>query len=59
VRAARLTLKDGQKERTLTDERHPFEFSVPAGAHTTIDYRLQFVRTDGSVVDAGSYSLTR
>jgi hypothetical protein len=59
VRAARLTLKDGQKERTLTDERHPFEFSVPAGAQTTIDYRLQFVRTDGSVVDAGSYSLTR
>jgi hypothetical protein len=59
VRAARLTLRDGKVERTLTDERHPFEFSVPAGTQPTIDYRLQFVRTDGTVVDAGSHSLTR
>jgi len=59
VRAARLTLKaQGQAERTLTDERHPFEFSVPTGA-AAIDYELQFVRTDGTVIGAGSYSLTR
>jgi len=57
VRAARLTFKDGSAERTLTDERHPFEFSVPAGEGATIDYRLQFIRTDGTLVDAGRHSL--
>ena len=34
VRAARVTFNDGQTERTLTDERHPFEFSVPTGERT-------------------------
>ena len=57
VRAARLTLEDGTTERTLTDERHPFEFSVPTGARATIDYHLQFVRADGTLVDAGRHSL--
>jgi hypothetical protein len=59
VRAARLTFSDGNVERTLTDERHPFEFSVPSGERTTIDYRLQFVRADGSLIDAGTHSLVR
>lgn len=66
VRSARLTLKDvqaertdGQAERTITDERHPFEFSVPTGTRTAIDYHLQFVRTDGTLVDGGRYSLVR
>ncbi len=59
VRAARLTFTDGQAERTLSDERHPFEFSVPVGERATIDYHLQFVRTDGTLVDAGRHSLTR
>jgi hypothetical protein len=58
VRAARVTFNDGQTERTLTDERHPFEFSVPT-AERTIDYHLQFVRMDGSLIDAGRHSLTR
>jgi hypothetical protein len=58
VRAARITFNDGGTERTLTDERHPFEFSVPTGART-VDYQLQFVRTDGTLVDAGRHSLTR
>jgi hypothetical protein len=59
VRAARLTLNDGQAERTITDERHPFEFSVPTTARTTIDYHLEFVRTDGTLVDGGRHSLAR
>ena len=59
VRAARLTLNDGHAERTLMDERHPFEFSVPTGEHATIDYRLQFIRTDGTLIDAGRHSLAR
>jgi hypothetical protein len=58
VRAARLTFRDGATERTLIDERHPFEFSVPTGAGK-IDYRLEFVRTDGTSIDAGPQSLTR
>jgi hypothetical protein len=58
VRAARITFNDGGTERTLTDERHPFEFSVPTGART-VDYQLQFIRTDGTLVDAGRHSLTR
>jgi hypothetical protein len=70
VRAARLTVKevpaersdgqaerDDETERTLTDERHPFEFSVPTGARTAIDYHLQFVRADGTLVDAGRHTL--
>jgi hypothetical protein len=59
VRAARLKLKDAQTERTLIDERHPFEFSVPSGDLTTMDYQLQFVRTDGTVVDGGRHSIAR
>jgi hypothetical protein len=58
VRAARVTLNDGRTERMLVDERHPFEFSVPA-AEQTIDYHLQFVRMDGTLIDAGRHSLTR
>ena len=58
VRAARVTFNDGRAERTLTDERHPFEFSVPT-AERTIDYHLQFVRMDGTLIDAGRHSLTR
>ena len=59
VRAARLTLRNGPAERTLTDQRHPFEFSVPAGDLTTIDYHLQFVRADGAIVDGGRHSIAR
>jgi hypothetical protein len=59
VHAARLTISDGSVERTLTDERHPFEFSVPSGDRTTIDYHLQFVRADGTLIDAGKHSLAR
>jgi hypothetical protein len=57
VRAARLTLIDGAAARTLTDQRHPFEFSVPAGDLTTIDYHLQFTRADGTIVDGGGIRL--
>ena len=59
VRAARLTLRNGPVERTLTDQRHPFEFSVPAGELTTIDYHLQFERADGTIVDGGRHSVAR
>ena len=59
VSAARLTFNDGSTERTLTDLRHPFDFSVPIGDRGTIDYRVQFVRADGTVVDAGRHSLVR
>jgi hypothetical protein len=59
IRAARLTLTDGRAERTLTDQRHPFEFSVPAVDLTTIAYHLEFVRTDGTIVDGGRHSIAR
>jgi hypothetical protein len=59
VRAARLTFNDGSGERTLSDERHPFEFSITAGERTKIEYHLEFVRTDGTLVDGGRHSLAR
>jgi len=59
VRAARLTLKAGQMERTLIDERHPFEFSVESGDAANVEYHLEFVRTDGTVVDGGRHSIAR
>ncbi|HEX7116465.1 MAG TPA: hypothetical protein VF193_15170 [Steroidobacter sp.] len=59
IRAARLTIKDAEGERTLVDERHPFEFSIPANGRASIDYHLEFVRLDGTTVDAGRYSLAR
>jgi hypothetical protein len=59
VRSAQLKLKDGQTERTLTDPRHPFEFSVPVGDAATVEYQLQFVRVDGSVIDGGPRSIAR
>jgi hypothetical protein len=59
VKSARLTLRSGQNERTLVDQRHPFEFSAPAGDAATVEYHLEFERTDGTVVDAGRHSLER
>jgi hypothetical protein len=59
VREARLNLKEGQTERTLVDQRHPFEFSVPAGDAARVEYQVQFVRLDGTVVDGGWHSITR
>jgi hypothetical protein len=60
VRAARLILRTGpQAERTLIDQRHPFEFSVPAGNVASVEYQVQFVRIDGTVVDGGWHSITR
>ena len=59
VRSARIVFKDGQTERTLTDQRHPFEFSLPVGDLATVEYQLQFVRVDGTVVDGGRHSLAR
>ena len=59
VSAARLTLKEGPAERTLIDQRHPFEFSVPTGEIATVDYHLEFVRRDGTIVDGGRHSIAR
>jgi hypothetical protein len=59
VREARLVLKDGQKQRTLVDQRHPFEFSVPVGDSGAIDYELQFIGKDGATIDGGKYSIGR
>ena len=59
VRGARLTFNDGSGERTLSDERHPFEFSIPTGERAKVDYHLEFVRSDGTIVDGGRHSLTR
>ena len=61
IREARLTVKEGvrEPERTLTEQRYPFEFSFPAGNATTVQYRLQFVRLDGTVVDGGVHSISR
>ncbi|MBB6091314.1 hypothetical protein HNQ60_000160 [Povalibacter uvarum] len=58
VREVRATLKDGRSERKLADRVHPFEFSAPTGADA-IEYRLEFVRTDGTVVDGGWQTLSR
>ena len=57
VRSARIVFSDGQTERTLTDQRHPFEFSLLVGDLATVEYQLQFVRVDGTVVDGGRHSL--
>jgi hypothetical protein len=59
VRSVQLKFDDGQTERTLTDSRHPFEFSVPVREAAAVDYQLQFVRVDGSVVDGGRHSIVR
>ena len=59
VREARLTLEQGQGERTLVDQRHPFEFSVPAGDASTVEYHIEFVRTDGTTVEGGRHSIAR
>lgn len=61
VREARLIVKEGAggSERILTDQRYPFEFSFPAGNATTVEYRLRFVRMDGTIVDGGPYSISR
>ncbi|GFE79966.1 hypothetical protein GCM10011487_19660 [Steroidobacter agaridevorans] len=59
VKSARVTLKNGKSERTLVDQRHPFEFSTPAGDAKAMEYHLEFVRTDGTVVDGGRHSIER
>jgi len=60
VREARLTLRTGpQAERTLIDQRHPFEFSVPASNAASVEYQIQFVRLDGTLVAGGWHSITR
>jgi hypothetical protein len=59
VREARLTIGSGESERTLVDTRHPFEFSLAAPDQRTIDYKLTFIRTDGSLADAGRHSISR
>ncbi|MEO7598592.1 MAG: hypothetical protein ABIV50_06655, partial [Opitutus sp.] len=59
VREVRLTLNDGKSQRIFTDQRHPFEFSVPVRDLKTVDYQLQFVRTDGTIIDGGRHSIAR
>jgi hypothetical protein len=59
VREARLTIRSRGSEQILTDTRHPFEFSVATDDSRRIDYKLTFVRKDGSTVDAGRHSLSR
>ncbi len=59
VREARLTLSGPGGDKTLSDTRHPFEFSVPVDHAGTIDYRLSFVRTDGTIVDGGHHAISR
>jgi hypothetical protein len=59
VREARVTLKYGNVERTLVDQRHPFEFSVETAGDESVGYRLEFVRVDGTIVDGGQRSLAR
>jgi hypothetical protein len=59
VREARVTLKYGNVERTLVDQRHPFEFSVETAGNESVEYRLEFVRVDGTIVDGGQRSLVR
>ena len=57
VREARLIWKQGQTQRTLSDPRHPFEFSVPTSGVTRIDYHLQFVLENGMIVEGGEHSI--
>lgn len=59
VREVRLTLFAPGSERTLSDTRHPFEFSLPIGTAEKVDYRVTFVRTDGSLVDGGRHAISR
>jgi len=57
VREARLTILTPGLARTMTDTRHPFEFSLPIGEEKRIDYSVSFVRTDGSIVDGGRHEV--
>jgi hypothetical protein len=57
VREAKLTILTPGLARTMTDARHPFEFSLPIGEAKTIDYSVSFVRTDGSIIDGGNHSV--
>jgi hypothetical protein len=59
VGEARLTVYGPGPERTLSDNRHPFEFSLPIGDAGKVDYRIQFVRKDGTIVDGGRHSVSR
>jgi hypothetical protein len=57
VREAKLTILTPGPAQTMTDTRHPFEFSLPIGETKAIDYSVSFVRTDGSIVDGGRHSV--
>jgi hypothetical protein len=59
VREARLTLFAPGAERTMVDNRHPFEFSLSIGDADKVDYQVSFVRKDGTVVDGGRHVVTR
>lgn len=50
VRGAKLTILTPGLQQTLSDTRHPFEFSLPIGEAKTIDYSVSFLRKDGTIV---------
>jgi hypothetical protein len=58
VREVRLTIFAPGGERTLSDTRHPFEFSLPIGAAGKVDYKVTFVRTDGSLIEGERRSVS-
>lgn len=51
VREVRAHIRSAAGQRTLVDQRHPFEFSIPAAQDANISYRLEFVRKDGRIVN--------
>jgi len=59
VREVRLNVTTPGLEREMTDQRHPFEFSLPIGDARTITYRVSFLRKDGARVETGEHSVSR
>lgn len=59
VREVRARITVDGRDYSLTDTRHPFEFSLPIGSAEKVSYQITFVRTDGGLVDGEVHSISR
>ncbi|MGN6270958.1 MAG: hypothetical protein ACTHM0_13825 [Sphingomonas sp.] len=59
VQAATLTITTKGLEQTITDRRHPFEFSLPIGDARKVSYTVSFLRKDNSTVPSEERSVDR
>lgn len=59
VQAATLTITTKGLERTITDRRHPFEFSVPIEEARKVTYTVSFLRKDNTTIQTDERSVER